>query len=107
MPRQTSKLDVQLKVEYVPLSEERREAWCASLLLLVNWIVEDLIANPEISDEPVDIDPVRDARGIWTSLFSLEDPTARKETSKTSSIYAWVIGHDGSAHRMALADWRV
>lgn len=106
MSRQASRLDAQFGVKFIPLPEDKREAWRTSLLLLVNWIVEDLIANPEVGNGLVDVDPVRDDHRVGTSLFSLAHPTQRKRTTQIGCIYAWVIGHDGSAHRMALADWR-
>lgn len=42
-------IDIQavFKVEYVPLPSERVDAWRSSLSLIVDWVVEDLLLNPD------------------------------------------------------------
>lgn len=98
-------LHADFKVEYVPLSPKMVEVRRASLLLLMRWIREDLILNldaREERDEIVDRNCDGHAGGRLAALFSLEDVVARKKAAKTRSIYAWFVGHDGSAYRMVM-----
>ena len=47
------KLRTDFKIVYVPLPPEMIEIRRASLLLLLQWIKEDLLANPE----PLEVEP--------------------------------------------------
>jgi hypothetical protein len=55
-------LQVNFKVAYVPLPPEMVEARKASLLLLLQWIKEDLILNPEGGKEEYIKEPSSPAR---------------------------------------------
>jgi len=48
------KLQTNFKIVYVPLPPEMKEIRRASLLLLLQWIKENLLANPE----PIEIGKV-------------------------------------------------
>lgn len=55
------KLRTDFKIVYVPLPPEMIEIRRASLLLLLQWIKEDILANPE----PLEVEPEpRAPRGI-------------------------------------------
>ena len=45
--RKPVELQVAFKIQYVPLPPERVEAWRSALSLIVDWVVEDLLSNPE------------------------------------------------------------
>lgn len=95
-----AKLEVKLSVEYIPMPKEHVEAWRAGVFLLLQFM-------KEASRESVGVGLSRDERRTGNALFPLAHITEGKRTSTAGGLYAWVIGHDGSAHRMALADWRV
>ena len=100
-------LKVQLEVEYVSIPKDRVGPWRAGISLLLQLLKEELaICMAEVSHEAV-VGAIRDDHRTGTSLFPLADIAQRKRTSTAGSIHAWVIGNDGSVHRMALADWRV
>ncbi len=110
-----AKLDIELNVEYVPVPEERMGAWRAGISLLLQMFYEErefckpAVVNRvwEDGDERVDLDRDRNAGGGVAALLSLAHAATRTRTAKTLCVHAWVIGHDGSVHRMALADWSV
>ena len=54
------KLRTDFKIVYVPLPPEMIEIRRAGLLLLLQWIKEDLLANPE----PLEVEPEPRTRGI-------------------------------------------
>jgi len=101
-------LVTEFKVVYIPLPPERAAARRTGLLLLMQWIKEDLSLNPEgkVSNEVMDANRDGDDGRVRDALFPLENVAERKRTPASRGIYAWVIGHDGSAHRMALGAWR-
>ena len=103
MARKVRVFQVDLKVKYVPIPADRVGAWRASLLLLVELLREErVVFQAEVANEAVDIDrDGHDGRSI-AALFSLEDVASRKKAAKTRSVYAWFVGHDGSAYRMAM-----
>lgn len=45
--RKPRNLTVELRIKYVPLPGDRVAAWRASLALLVDWIVEDMLTKPD------------------------------------------------------------
>lgn len=103
-----AKLEIELKVEFVQVPEDKVGTWRAGISLLLQLLYEERgIYGTEIADESVDIDRVGDVGRSIPALFSLADVAKGKRATKVGSLYAWVIGHDGAAHRMALADWRV
>ena len=103
MARKVREFQVDLKVEYVTIPADRVGAWRACLLLLLDLLYEErAIFKAEVLNEVVDIDRDGHDGGSLTALFSLEDVASRKKVAKTRSIYAWFIGHDGSAYRMAM-----
>ena len=103
MARKVRVFQVNLKVEYVPIPADRVGAWRASLLLLLDLLREErVVFQAEVANEVVDIDRDGHDGGRLAALFSLEDVVARKKAAKTRSIYAWFVGHDGSAYRMAM-----
>ena len=98
-------LHADFKVEYVPLSPEMVEVRRASLLLLLRWIREDLILNPEDSkkaSEALDLSKSDHYGTVRDSIFSLEDIAQRAKVAALGYAHAWFIGHDGSAQRVAL-----
>jgi hypothetical protein len=100
-------LEADFKTEYIPLPLEMADIRRASLLLLLDWIMEDFLSNPnsegsEVDDEDMVSDRVGDDRGVRTALFPMAGIAERKKTPKARGIYAWFIGHDGSVHRMAM-----
>ena len=106
MARPVRSMSIQFKVEYVPVPKDRIGSWRASLLLLLDLLREEKsLYEAEVRNDAVSF--IRDDHRIGTALFPLANVVARKEAAKARGIHAWVIGHDGSVHRMALADWRV
>ena len=98
-------LTTDFKAVYVSLPLEMVEVRRASLLLLLQWIREDFILNPdptEKRDGSVDGDRDGNDGRVRASLFSMEDVIARKRVATSHGVYAWFIGHDGSAYRMAV-----
>ena len=103
MARKVQEFQMDLKVAYVPIPADRVGAWRASLLLLLDLLYEErAIYKAEVTNEFVDIDRDGHDGGRLAALFSMEDVVARKKAAKTRSIYAWFVGHDGSAYRMAM-----
>ena len=103
MARKAREFQIDLKVAYVPIPADRVGAWRASLLLLLKLLREErVIFQAEVANEAVDIDRDGHDGGGLAALFSLDDVASRKKVAKTRSIYAWFIGHDGSAYRMAM-----
>ena len=103
MARKARVFQVDLKVEYVPIPADRVGSWRASLLLLLDLLYEErAIFKAEVLNEVVDIDRDGHDDGSLATLFSLEDVVARTKVATTRSVYAWFIGHDGSAYRMAM-----
>lgn len=51
------KLRTDFKIVYVPLPPEMIEIRRASLLLLLQWIKEDLLANPEPPTRGIECEP--------------------------------------------------
>ena len=103
MARKVQKFQMDLKVVYVPIPADRVGAWRASLLLLLKLLREErVVFQAEVANEAVDIDRDGHDGGSLTALFSLEDVAARKRVATTRSIYAWFVGHDGSAYRMVM-----
>jgi len=73
MARQAAQLEVEAIVEYVPLPVEQVEAWRASLLLLADWIIEDLKLHPEENeDERLGVDRPGNGHGGVPALFPVE-----------------------------------
>ena len=93
-------VEVVLHVEYIPLPVEREASWRAGLSLLLQFME---IGRNESLGAGRDGNDLR----IGNALFPLANIAQRKRTAKTGGLHAWVIGHGGSVHRMALADWRV
>ena len=77
-----AELNVEVKVVYVPLPPEMVEARRASLLMLLQWIREDMILNPDDTEEVNEFSDV--------------------SNSKKGDKSAWLIGHDGSAQQVVL-----
>lgn len=104
MARLVRSMSMKFKVEYVPVSKDRVGAWHASLLLLLDLLREEKrLYKAEVRNDAVSF--IRDDHRVGSALFPLANVVARKEASKVGGLFAWVIGHDGSAHCMALADW--
>ncbi len=103
MARQAQELQVVLKVEYIPIPAERVGAWRAGVLLLLQLIRErrDLRAAEE-QNERVDSDRNGNAGRVRAALLSLAAGAARQRSAEGSGIYAWYVGHNGSAYRVAL-----
>ena len=53
------KLQTNFKIVYVPLPPEMIEIRRASLLLLLQWIKEDLLANPEPPTRGIESEPYK------------------------------------------------
>ena len=103
-----AKLEMKFDVEYVPVPEDRLGAWRAGLSLLLQLFQEERrIYKAEVVHEFVRAGFVGDDHRVRTSLFPVANVAQGKKASKTGGLHAWVIGHDGSVHRMALAEWRV
>lgn len=99
-------LKVEFKVVYVPLPPHMEEARRASLLLLLQWIKEDLILHPEEeSNEVVDGDSNGHDGGVRPALFPVAGVAQRKRTAKAGRVHAWIIGNDGSAYRVVMGSW--
>lgn len=98
--------DVLLQVEYVPLPVGREVSWRAGISLLLQ-VLKSVVwfLYPEAEDEFMGIDADGDLDGSVAALFSLAYVTEGEEVASIGGLYAWVVGHDGSVHRMALADW--
>ena len=100
-----AELNVEIKIVYVPLPPEMVEVRRASLLMLLKWIREDLILNPEDSknaSEALELSKSDHYGTVRDSIFSLEDIAQRAKVAALGYAHAWFIGHDGSAQRVAL-----
>lgn len=101
MARPVIDVPVILKVEYIPVPEDKVNAWRAGILLLLNLIYEEKeIFTAEKEHEHKRLDSDGRSTGIRPALFSLAN-VAQKETAKAGGIRAWFVGHDGSAHIVA------
>jgi len=103
-----TELETNFKVVCIPCPPVMAEARRAGLLMLLQWIKEDLISNPvvdEVNDGFMDGNRNGDDGGISVALFPLAHVAERKRAATPGSLYAWAIGHDGSAHRVALGSW--
>jgi hypothetical protein len=87
-------LVTQFKAAYVPLPPEMVEARRASLLLLLQWVDE------EIKNEREGFDRDRGRSGIWSALFPMAVGVG-SGVAKAGGLHAWFVGHDGSAVRVA------
>ena len=107
MARPVRSISIFLTVEYVPVPDDRIGVWRGSLLLLVNFVRDekDLFLRSEVEDGTVDVGEPGDVDGGVAALFSLAFVTEGEEVASVGGLYAWVVGHDGSLHCMALADW--
>lgn len=107
MARPVRSISILLTVEYVPVPEDRIGVWRGSLLLLVDLLREEkrLFLRSEVEDGTVDIGDPGDVDGGVAALFSLAFVTEGEEVASVGGLYAWVVGHDGSVHCMAMADW--
>ena len=94
----------EFKAVYIPLPPEMVEIRHAFLLLLLQWIKEDLILNPEdeVNNETVDGNSNGHVGRVWAALFSLAGIAQGKETSAACRIHAWYIGNDGSAYHVVV-----
>lgn len=99
MARRVVEFPVILKVEYIPIPEDRVGAWRTCLLLLLQIM-------DEVNDETLDGGRNGHAGRVWAALFSLAGIAQGKEAASHRRIHAWYIGNDGSAYRVVVDAWR-
>jgi len=106
-----ARFEMKFDVEYVSIPEDRFGAWRAGFSLLLQllketrklWEAEFFPA--EVEDGFIDVVDAGDLDGSVAALFSLAYVTEGEEVASIGGLRAWVVGHDGSVFRMALADW--
>lgn len=91
-------LEAKLEMRFVPLTPERESAWRAGVLLLLQCFYDAKKKAAQNEFMVIDHDCGVDAGVV--ALFPLAD-VDRQEVAATGGLYAWFVGHDGSAVRLA------